>query len=228
MPVVEMGAIRKHYIMPDGASVDILKSIDLIIEQGEFVALMGHSGAGKSTFMNILGLLDKPTGGVYFLDGEDTGTLNSRTLAKLRNETLGFVFQGFNLIQKRTILDNVALPLMYAGQPHEDSRKRAEYYLGQVGLGAYLKHHPRQLSGGQQQRVAIARALAGEPTLVLADEPTGNLDTKTSHEIMDIFSEINNDGITIILVTHEQDVANFAQRLVMLKDGGIMYDGPML
>jgi putative ABC transport system ATP-binding protein len=227
MPVVEMGGICKDYLLGNGVSVPILKSIDLTIEPGEFVALMGPSGAGKSTLMNILGLLDRPTRGIYYLAGDDTSELDDQTLAYLRNVTIGFVFQGFNLLPRRTILDNVALPLLYGGESHEERKWRAEHYLGQMGLGKYHDHLPGQLSGGQQQRVAIARALIGEPSLILADEPTGNLDSHTSDEIMEIFRTINQEGITIVLVTHEQDVASYAERLVQLKDGEVIYDGCM-
>jgi putative ABC transport system ATP-binding protein len=227
MAVIEMSGIRKDYILSSGVTVPILKSIDLIIEPGEFVAIMGSSGAGKSTLMNILGTLDRPSSGLYYLDGEDTSIYDDEALANLRNNTIGFVFQGFNLLPRRSIADNVALPLFYGGEEFKERMWRADYYLGQMGLAKYRDYLPSQLSGGQQQRVAIARALAGEPTLILADEPTGNLDSHTSDEIMNLFTNINKEGITIILVTHEQDVANYAQRLIQVKDGEVIYDGPM-
>jgi putative ABC transport system ATP-binding protein len=227
MAVIEMSAVRKDYTLASGVTVPVLKSVDLIIEPGEFVAIMGSSGAGKSTLMNILGTLDRPSSGLYYLDGEDTSQYDDEALAYLRNNTIGFVFQGFNLLPRRTIADNVALPLFYGGEEHKERMWRADYYLEQMGLAKYRDYLPSQLSGGQQQRVAIARALAGEPTLILADEPTGNLDSKTSDEIMNLFTSINKEGITIILVTHEQDVANYAQRLIQVKDGEVIYDGPM-
>lgn len=227
MSVVEMGGICKDYRLSDGRAVPVLKNVELTIESGEFVAVMGPSGAGKSTLMNILGLLDRPTSGVYYLSGDDTSQLGKTALAYLRNVTIGFVFQGFNLLPRRTVLDNVALPLFYGGESYRESQWRAEHYLGQMGLSKYHHHLPRQLSGGQQQRVAIARALVGEPMMIVADEPTGNLDSHTSDEIMRILTEINKEGITIVLVTHEQDVAKHAERLVQVKDGEVIYDGPM-
>lgn len=227
MSVIEMDAIHKEYVLGDGTKVPILKSIDLSVNAGEFVAIMGPSGSGKSTLMNLLGTLDRPTGGIYLLDGESTGHYSEEELAHLRNNTLGFVFQGFNLLPRRTIIDNIALPLFYGGEEYKERTWRAEHYLGQMGLAKYRDYLPTQLSGGQQQRIAIARALAGEPKIILADEPTGNLDSHTSDEIMKIFTELNREGITIILVTHEQDVARYAQRLVHVKDGEVIYDGPM-
>ena len=222
-----MESIRKYYVLGDGTEVPILKSINLQVDPGEFVAIMGPSGSGKSTLMNVLGTLDRPSSGLYFLDGEDTSLYNDVELANLRNNTIGFVFQGFNLLPRRTIIDNIALPLFYGGEQHKERIWRAEHYLKQMGLFAHRDYLPSQLSGGQQQRIAIARALAGEPKLLLADEPTGNLDSKTSDEIMKIFSDLNNEGITIVLVTHEEDVARYAKRLVQVKDGEIIYDGPM-
>jgi len=227
MDVIEMGGITKDYRMGDGSASRVLKSVDLTVRTGEFVSIMGPSGSGKSTLMNLLGTLDRPTGGVYLLDEEDTSQLNDVELAKLRNTTIGFVFQGFNLLPRRTLLDNIALPLFYGGESHKERTKRAEHYLGQMGLSQYGHYFPTQISGGQQQRVAIARALAGEPKLLLADEPTGNLDSHTSEEIMKIFKDLNKEGITIVLVTHEHDVAKNAERLVQMKDGEIVYDGPM-
>jgi putative ABC transport system ATP-binding protein len=225
--VIAMENICKHYTLGTGVVTPVLKSIDLTIEPGEFVAIMGPSGSGKSTLMNILGTLDRASSGTYLLDGEDISAYDDTGLARIRNRTIGFVFQGFNLLSRRSILDNIALPLFYAGEPHEERRKRAEHYLGMVGLSTHAHHLPTQLSGGQQQRIAIARALCGEPKLILADEPTGNLDSQTSKEIMDLFTALNREGITIILVTHEQDVARYGQRLVHIKDGEVIYDGPM-
>jgi len=227
MSVIEMEAICKHYVLGDGTQVPILKSIDLRVDPGEFVAIMGPSGSGKSTLMNVLGTLDRPSSGIYFLDGEDTSLYNDMALAGLRNNTIGFVFQGFNLLPRRTVIDNIALPLFYGGEQYKERIWRAEHYLKQMDLYKHRDYLPSQLSGGQQQRIAIARALAGEPKLLLADEPTGNLDSRTSDEIMKIFSDLNNEGITIVLVTHEQDVAQYAKRLVQVKDGEIIYDGQM-
>lgn len=222
-----MGGICKQYALPSGVTTDVLKSVDLFIETGEFVSIMGPSGSGKSTLMNLLGTLDRPTKGAYHLDDEDISEFDDAALAQIRNSTIGFVFQGFNLLPRRSIIDNIALPLFYAGETHKESIRRAEHYLKQVGLSTHRDYFPNQLSGGQQQRIAIARALAGEPKLILADEPTGNLDSKTSEEIMELFTQLNREGITIILVTHEESVARYGKRLVQLKDGEIVYDGPM-
>ena len=227
MSVIAMGEIRKDYVLGDGTITHILKGIDLTVDTGEFVSIMGPSGSGKSSLMNILGTLDRPTGGIYLLDDEDTSQLNEATLAELRNTTIGFVFQGFNLLPRRTIIDNIALPLFYGGEKYKERMRRAEHYLGEMGLSKYRNYYPTQISGGQQQRIAIARALAGEPKIILADEPTGNLDSQTSNEIMKLFKSLHKDGITIVLVTHEQDVAQNAERLVHVKDGEIIYDGPM-
>jgi putative ABC transport system ATP-binding protein len=203
-----------------------LKDVNLEIRKGEFVAIMGPSGSGKSTFMNILGCLDTPTRGRYLLDGHDTSALDSDRLARLRNRFIGFVFQGFNLLPRASLLENVALPLVYAGVGRREREERARELLGRVGLERHVDNRPSQISGGQQQRVAIARALANRPSLVLADEPTGNLDTTTSHEIMGVFSQLNAEaGITIVLVTHELDVARFARREVTFVDGVITHDG---
>ena len=222
-----MGGITKDYMMEGGIASRVLKSIDLTVKTGEFVSIMGPSGSGKSSLMNILGTLDRPTSGLYLLDDEDTSELDDAALAQLRNTTIGFVFQGFNLLPRRTLVDNIALPLFYGGESHKERVRRAEHYLGQMGLAQYRDYLPTQISGGQQQRVAIARALAGEPKLILADEPTGNLDSHTSEEIMKIFKNLNKEGITVVLVTHEHDVAQNADRLVQLKDGEVVYDGPM-
>ncbi|MEP7085302.1 MAG: ABC transporter ATP-binding protein, partial [Betaproteobacteria bacterium] len=212
---------------PGGVDVPVLHGIDLVIPEGDFVAIMGHSGSGKSTLMNILGCLDSPTTGRFALAGRDVAGLSDAELAAVRNRTVGFVFQGFNLLKRMSALDNVALPLGYAGIPRREARRRARAKLEQTGLGALAERLPNQLSGGQQQRVAIARALVMEPALVLADEPTGNLDTQTGNEIMDVFVRLNREQrMTVVLVTHESDIAARADRLVRLKDGVITYDGP--
>ncbi len=224
--VIAMDNIAKHYEPSPGIVTPVLKSIDLTIEPGEFVAIMGPSGSGKSTLMNLLGTLDRPTHGVYFLDGEDTKNLDDEALAKIRNRAIGFIFQGFNLLPRRTVVDNIALPLFYGGESKEERIRRAEHYLNVVGLSSHRDYYPTQLSGGQQQRIAIARALCGEPKLLLADEPTGNLDSVTGKEIMELFVALNKEGITIVLVTHDMDIAKYAKRLVQLKDGEIIYDGP--
>jgi putative ABC transport system ATP-binding protein len=202
----------------------VLKQVNLSINAGDFVAIMGPSGSGKSTFMNILGCLDKPSSGEYTLDGHAVARLESNALARVRNRTIGFVFQGFNLLSRSSLLDNVALPLVYAGVDKAERHARAKVLLEKVGLGQYLHSRPNQISGGQQQRVAIARALVNNPSLILADEPTGNLDSKTSEEIMALFSELNRDGITIVLVTHEPDIAEHANRQVRFLDGRIVQD----
>lgn len=225
--LITMEGICKEYTPSSGIVTRVLKSIDLEIQSGEFVSIMGPSGSGKSTLMNLLGALDKPTSGDYFLNGENISEQSDEALAHIRNRTIGFVFQGFNLLPRRTIIDNITLPLIYAGLSHHAQIERAERYLAQVGLTSHRDYYPSQLSGGQQQRIAIARALAGEPKLILADEPTGNLDSKTSQEIMQLFSDLNKQGITLIMVTHEQDVAKYGKRLVQLKDGEIIYDGDM-
>ncbi len=225
--VIEMETIVKEYEQNEGEKTRVLKGIDLLIEEGEFVAIMGPSGSGKSTLMNLLGTLDRPTSGTYKLIGEDINDYNERGLAEIRNKAIGFVFQGFNLLARRSIIENIALPLRYAGMSSKESLAQASIFLEKVGLSSHRNYLPTQLSGGQQQRVAIARALAGNPKLILADEPTGNLDSKTSKEIMQLFCDLNEDGITIVLITHEQDIARYAERLVQVKDGEIIYDGPM-
>ena len=225
--VVGIEHLYKQYETAAGP-VPVLKDVNLEIRRGEFVAIMGPSGSGKSTFMNILGCLDTPTRGRYVLDGHDTSALDSDELARLRNRFIGFVFQGFNLLPRASLLENVALPLIYAGTPRRERSARAQELLDRVGLARHVEHHPSQISGGQQQRVAIARALANRPSLLLADEPTGNLDTTTSHEIMGLFTQLNAEaGITIVLVTHEHDVARFAQREVTFVDGIVTHDGPV-
>ena len=201
-----------------------LDGVSFSIDRGEFVAIMGPSGSGKSTAMNMLGCLDSPTDGVYILDGKDVSKLSSDELAYVRNISLGFVFQGFNLLPRLNALDNVALPLVYAGVEAKERAERASKALEKVGLGSRIKHRPNQLSGGQQQRVAIARALVGEAAIILADEPTGNLDTKTSDEIMGILTELNGEGKTIVLVTHEPEIAAYASRVLRFKDGKLIED----
>jgi putative ABC transport system ATP-binding protein len=226
-PLIELSDIKKSYFNGD-IETPVLHGINVTINHGEFVAIMGQSGSGKSTLMNILGALDTPTSGSYALNGRQVSKLDDNALARVRNETIGFVFQGFNLLKRMPLVDNVALPLLYAGVSMHDARKRAAVKLDQTGLGKFLKRLPNQISGGQQQRVAIARALVCEPALILADEPTGNLDTTTSSEIMNLFTRLNEDqGMSILIVTHEPDVAKYAKRLVRLKDGYVTYDGPM-
>jgi putative ABC transport system ATP-binding protein len=198
--------------------------VDLKIEPGEFVAIMGSSGSGKSTFMNMLGCLDKPSSGRYLLEGTDVSRLEKKELAAIRNKKLGFVFQGFNLLSRTTALENVELPTLYAKLDKNERLERAKEVLNLVGLGERMDHFPSQLSGGQQQRVAIARALVNRPAILLADEPTGNLDSHTSVEIMQIFQELNDQGLTIVLVTHEPDIAQFAKRIVVFRDGKIRTD----
>ena len=223
--LVELRGVRKSYFS-NRVETPVLHGIDLVMKRGEFVAIMGQSGSGKSTLMNVLGCLDTPTAGSYRLADADVGTLSRAALAGLRNRTIGFVFQSFNLLKRMSILDNVALPLIYAGVSRSEARARAQRQLQRVGLGELAKRQPNQLSGGQQQRAAIARALVADPPLILADEPTGNLDTRTSAEIMAVFTELNRDrGQSIILVTHEPDIAAFAHRLVRLKDGLVLFDG---
>ncbi|SFM17220.1 ABC transporter ATP-binding protein [Pelosinus propionicus] len=207
-----------------GERVNALAGINLSISPGEFTAIMGPSGSGKSTLMNILGCLDRPTAGSYMLDGEEVATLNDDQLAITRNKKIGFVFQSFNLLPRMTTLQNVALPMVYAGVDKRERLARAEQVLGMVGLESRMNHQPNELSGGQRQRVAIARALVNDPTIIMADEPTGNLDTKSGDEVMNIFSELNSQGRTIILVTHEPDIAEYAGRVVYVRDGLIERD----
>ncbi|NLD05006.1 MAG: ABC transporter ATP-binding protein, partial [Synergistaceae bacterium] len=219
MALVELRNIHKSFSMGK-EEVEILHGINLSVEKGEFVAMMGPSGSGKSTTMNILGCLDKPTTGTYILSGKNINDLDSDELAVIRNSTIGFVFQGFNLLQKTSAIENVELPLLYAGIPKKERIQRAEEALIQMGLGDRLYHEPTQLSGGQQQRVAIARGIVNKAPVLMADEPTGNLDSKTSAEIMELFKKINEEeGTTILLVTHEPGVADYAKRIVHFKDG---------
>ena len=224
MAFVELCRITKSFTLGSD-EVEILHGINLTVEKGEFVAMMGPSGSGKSTTMNILGCLDKPTSGTYILNGKNINDLEGDDLAVIRNGTIGFVFQGFNLLQKTNAMENVELPLLYAGMPKKERRERAKEVLIQMGLEDRLYHEPTQLSGGQQQRVAIARGIVNRAPILMADEPTGNLDSKTSDEIMKLFKKINEeDGITILLVTHEPDVAAYAKRIVHFKDGMITSD----
>jgi ABC-type lipoprotein export system ATPase subunit len=225
MSLIELAGISKSYRTGDVVT-PVLFGIDLQVSQGDYVALMGPSGSGKSTLMNLLGLLDRADGGHYRLDGQDVTDLSAAQHAEVRNRTIGFVFQSFNLLKRMNVLENVALPLLYAGQSRAAARKRAQEVLDQVGLATLGHRMPNQLSGGQQQRVAIARSLVNRPPLLLADEPTGNLDTKTTSEVLEVIGQLNREqGLTIVIVTHEADVARHAKRLVKLKDGVVVYDG---
>ncbi len=222
-PIIDIKGITRDF--PLGVEIiKVLKGIDLVINKGEYVALMGPSGSGKSTLMNILGCLDTPTAGQYILNSKDVSKMRDDELAEIRNKEIGFVFQTFNLLPRTTALDNVALPMVYAGLKKPDRDIRAKEVLTQVGLGDRMDHKPNQLSGGQRQRVAVARALVNHPSIILADEPTGNLDTKTSIEIMNLFGEIHSNGNTVILVTHEEDIAAHAHRVIRLRDGLIESD----
>jgi putative ABC transport system ATP-binding protein len=224
--VIRVQDLQKIYRMGD-VEVPALRGINITIERGEFVAVMGSSGSGKSTFMNIIGCLDRPTGGSYWLEGEEVAALSADAWAHIRNKRIGFVFQGFNLLSRTTALENVELPMMYNGFAGKERHRRAVEVLDLVGLGERHDHTPNRLSGGQQQRVAIARALVNKPSLILADEPTGNLDSATSSEIMGLFQHLNSDqGITIILVTHEADIAEHAKRQIIFRDGGVISDKP--
>lgn len=221
-----MENIHKQYAL-DGVNVHALRGINFSVDRGEFIAIMGPSGSGKSTLMNIIGCLDLPDSGSYILDGQNVARKRLDELATLRNRSLGFVFQNFNLLSRTSALENVEVPLVYAGMARRERRARASALLQQVGLGDRLQHLPNQLSGGQQQRVAIARALVNRPALLLADEPTGNLDSATSHEVMEIFAQLRRDrGITIIVITHERDIAAYGTRTVDFRDGLIVSDVP--
>jgi putative ABC transport system ATP-binding protein len=227
MALIETAGLTKEYRMGE-MRVAALAGITIAIDRGEFVSVMGPSGSGKSTFMNILGCLDTPTEGSYRLDGTDVGGLGRDALAEIRNARIGFVFQGFNLLSRTSARENVELPLLYAGVPAREREARAREALDAVGLAHRMDHHPAQLSGGQQQRVAIARAIVNRAPLILADEPTGNIDTKTSAEVMDLFVSLGRDrGITIVLVTHEPDIAAYSQRLIRFTDGRVVADGPV-
>lgn len=224
MALIELRSIRKSFQMGKN-ELEVLHGVSISIERGEFVAMMGPSGSGKSTTMNILGCLDSPTSGEYFLDGDEVATLSRDQLAAVRNQKIGFVFQGFNLLQRTSALANVELPMLYSGISAKQRTLRAKEALERMGLGDRLHHDPSQLSGGQQQRVAIARGIVNKAPILMADEPTGNLDTKTSDEIMDLFQRLNEDeGITIVLVTHEADVAAYAKRILVFRDGVIVSD----
>lgn len=221
--VIEIKGIGKTYRIGE-VVVNALREVDLQIKKGEYVALMGPSGSGKSTLMNVLGCLDTPSRGKYFLNGTDVSNMTDNALAEIRNKEIGFIFQTFNLLARNTSLDNVALPLVYAGIPKKDRILKAENALKSVGLGDRMDHKPNELSGGQRQRVAIARALVNNPSIILADEPTGNLDSKTSYEIMELIEKIHEAGNTVIIVTHEEDIAKRAKRIVRLRDGLIESD----
>jgi putative ABC transport system ATP-binding protein len=222
-PLIEVEHISKIYRMGD-VDVHALRDVTLSISEGESVAVMGPSGSGKSTLMNILGCLDRPTAGTYRLLGEEVSRLDRNALARMRNRTLGFVFQSFNLLARTSALENVELPMLYAGISGRERHRRSREALERVGLGDRVHHHPNQMSGGQQQRVAVARALVTQPRLMVADEPTGNLDSRTSVEIMALFQELGRSGITLLLVTHEPDIARYASRVVLMRDGRIQSD----
>jgi putative ABC transport system ATP-binding protein len=222
-PIIEIKEIKRDFPL-GGEIIHVLKGVNLTINKGEYVALMGPSGSGKSTFMNVLGCLDTPTSGTYILNGKDVSKMTDNELAEIRNKEIGFVFQTFNLLPRTTALDNVALPMVYAGFKKPERVARATEVLTQVGLSDRMDHRPNQLSGGQRQRVAVGRALVNHPSIILADEPTGNLDSKTSVEIMKLFGDIHANGNTVILVTHEEDIAAYAHRVIRLRDGVIESD----
>ena len=221
--MIEVNKVVKRYVTGE-IDFTALKGVKLSISKGEFTAIMGPSGSGKSTFMNILGCLDRMDDGKYILNGQDVSNLTDNELARVRNKEIGFVFQAFNLLPRMTVLENVELPMVYAGVPHKERRERALAALSKVGLSDRVKHKPNEISGGQKQRVAIARAIVNKPNVIMADEPTGNLDTKSSIEIMKIFEDLNKEGTTIIMVTHEQDIAEHAKRIVKFRDGEIISD----
>jgi putative ABC transport system ATP-binding protein len=224
--VIRVEEMHKYYSLGE-SRVHALRGVSLEVERGGFVAIMGASGSGKSTFMNILGCLDRPSSGRYFLEGVDVDDLDKRALAAIRNRKLGFVFQGFNLLPRTTALENTLLPTLYSDRSREERHRRAREALAAVGLADRSDHYPSQLSGGQQQRVAIARALVNGPSLLLADEPTGNLDSRTSVEILEVLQELNATGLTIVLVTHEHDIAQFAARVIVFRDGRVHRDTPI-
>ncbi|GAB3333621.1 ABC transporter ATP-binding protein [Larkinella ripae] len=221
--IIETREISKRYVMGSEV-IEALKSVTITVQKGEYVAFMGPSGSGKSTLMNIVGCLDTPTSGSYILNGQDVSNMSENSLAEVRNKEIGFVFQTFNLLPRQTSLENVALPLIYAGYSKADRTEKAMQALKNVGLEHRAGHRPNELSGGQRQRVAVARALVNDPSILLADEPTGNLDSKTSYEIMDLFDQIHSKGNTVIMVTHEEDIAEYAHRIVRLRDGLIETD----
>ncbi len=221
--VIVLKDIVKTFVMGDTV-LNALDHVNFSVEEGDFVAIMGPSGSGKSTMMNILGCLDRPTSGEYHLDGREVASLSDDELARTRNKKIGFVFQNFNLLSKLTAQENVALPLVYAGVPEEERMERARKALESVGLGDRLDHKPMEMSGGQRQRVAIARALINDPAIVMADEPTGNLDTKSSYEIMDIFKSLNAEGRTLVMVTHEPDIGRQTKRILVMRDGHLNSD----
>jgi putative ABC transport system ATP-binding protein len=224
--VIHVEDVHKYYDLGE-SRVHALRGVSVAVARGEFVSIMGASGSGKSTFMNILGCLDKPSSGRYLLEGIEVSSLSKDELSKIRNRQIGFVFQGFNLLSRTTALENVELPTLYARVSKAEGWRRAQQALDLVGLGDRAEHHPSQLSGGQQQRVAIARALVNQPSILLADEPTGNLDSRTSVEIMDIFQKLNEKGLTVILVTHEPEIAQFGKRVIQFRDGKIRRDDPV-
>ena len=222
-PLIRLENVAKVYRMGD-VEVHALRGVSLAVQQGEFTAIMGASGSGKSTLMNIVGLLDRPSSGRYLLEGEEVSGLSTERLAEVRNRTIGFVFQSFNLLPRTSALENVELPLLYANVASAERSRRAAASLERVGLAQRADHHPNQMSGGQQQRVAIARALVSEPRVILADEPTGNLDSRTSVEVMKLFQDLGHSGITVVLVTHEPDIAQYASRVIQMRDGRVLSD----
>lgn len=224
--MLELKDIKKYYGEGD-IQVKALDGVSLTVDEGEFVAIMGPSGSGKSTLMNIIGCLDRPTSGSYKIDDEEVASLKSTQLATIRNKKIGFVFQSFNLLSRTSALHNVSLPLIYANLPKKERQERARQALKRVGLEDRMHHKPNELSGGQKQRVAIARALAGNPSVILADEPTGNLDSVTTKEVMNLFCELNDEGVTVVMVTHESDMAEYTKRIITFKDGLLIDDSPV-